>query len=60
MTDKEENNEFKDKVFEVIDKYILEETDLRKECIKNGSHYTANISRNIIDTLKLIKMELEE
>lgn len=57
----EENKElktFKDKVFEVIDNHILEETDLRKECIENGSHYTANISRNIIDTLKLIKKEL--
>ena len=59
----EENKElktFKDKVFEVIDNHILEETDLRKECIENGSHYTANISRNIIDTLKLIKKELSE
>ena len=59
----EENKElktFKDKVFEVIDKYILEETDLRIECIENGSHYNANISRNIIDTLKLIKKEIEK
>ena len=59
----EENKElktFKDKVFEVIDNHILEETDLRKECIENGSHYTANICRNIIDTLKLIKKELSE
>ena len=55
-----ELQQFKDKVFEVIDNHILEETDLRKECIENGSHYTANISRNIIDTLKLIKKELEE
>lgn len=57
----EENKEletFKERVFEVIDNHILEETDLRKECIENGSHYTANISRNIIDTLKLIKKEL--
>ena len=46
---------FKDKVFEVIDNHILEETDLRKECIEKGSHYSANISRNIIDTLKLKK-----
>ena len=51
---------FKDKVFEVIDNHILEETDLRKECIENGSHYNANICRNIIDTLKLIKKELSE
>lgn len=51
---------FKDKVVEVIDNHILEETDLRKECIENGSHYSANISRNIIDTLKLIKNELSE
>lgn len=59
----EENKElktFKDKVFEVIDNHVLEETDLRKEFIENGSHYSANISRNIIDTLKLIKKELEE
>ena len=59
----EENKElktFKDKVFEVIDNHILEETDLRKEFIENGSHYSANISRNIIDTLKLIKMELSK
>ena len=59
----EENKElktFKDKVFEVIDNHILEETDLRKECIENGSHYNANICRNIIDTLKLIKKELSE
>ena len=40
--------------------FVLEETDLRKECIENGSHYTANISRNIIDTLKLIKKDLSK
>lgn len=59
----EENKElkiFKDKVFEVIDNHILEESDLRKEFIENGSHYSANISRNIIDTLKLIKKEIEK
>ena len=55
-----ELQQFKDKVFDVIDNHILEETDLRKECIENGSHYSANISRNIIDTLKLIKKELSE
>ena len=55
-----ELQQFKDKVFEVIDNHILEETDLRKEFIENGAHYSANISRNIIDTLKLIKKELSE